>query len=111
MQYKRTACTLSALHSRPVNSKAENTLKTGFEEIITNSPERGSVDVFGKCLRLLGHRPVGSHFLSVGGQSVIPQALAALETLKPISAGDMPSTDKMLDDFFFKKLFFKQLQS
>lgn len=84
---------LSASYSRPVNSKAENSLKKGFEDITTNSPERGGVDVFGKRLRLLGHRPVGSHFLSAGGQSVNQRALAALETLMPISAGDIQTLD------------------
>lgn len=53
--------------------------------------------VFGKCLRLLGHRAIGSHFLSAGGQSVIQQALANLETLMPVSAGDMQGKETMLD--------------
>lgn len=94
---------LSVSHYRPVNSKAEKKAR-----INVNSPERGSVGGFGMCLRLLGHRAVGAHFLSAGGRSVIQQALADLETPKPISAGDMPSTDTMLND---KKnsLFFKQL--
>ena len=52
---------------------------------------------FGKCLRLRGHRAVGSHFPSAGGRSVIQRALAGLETPMPISAGDMASTDTMLD--------------
>lgn len=65
---------------------------------------------FGKSLRLPGHRAIGSHFLSAGGQSVIQRALAGRETPMPISAGDMPSTDTMLDDIK-KKLFFKQLQN
>lgn len=97
----------SASHSRPVNSKAEYTLKRGFEVIATNSPERGSVAAFGKCLRLQGHRPVGSHFLSAGEQSVIQRALAAPETQMPISVGDMPRTDISPDDFSF----LKQLQN
>lgn len=88
---------LSASLCGPVNSKAENTCK-GFGDITANSPERGSVGVFGKCLRLLGRRAVGSHFLSAGGHSVIQQALAGLETLKPISARDMPSTETILRD-------------
>lgn len=54
--------------------------------------------MFGKCLRLLGHRAVGSHFLLAGGQSVIQQALANLETLMPVSAGDMQGKETMLDD-------------
>lgn len=54
--------------------------------------------MFGKYLRLLGHRAVGSHYLSAGGQSAIQRALAGLERPTPISAGDMPSTGTMLDD-------------
>lgn len=54
--------------------------------------------MFGKRLRLPGHQAVGSHFLSAGGQSVIQRALAGLKTPMPISAGDMPSTDTMLDN-------------
>jgi len=56
------------------------------------------VGVFGKFLRLPSHRAVGSHFLSAGGQSVIQRALAGLETLMPISARYMQSTETILDD-------------
>lgn len=79
----------SSSDPRLVNSKVGITLKTGFEGIITNSPERERVDVFGKCLGIQGHRPGGSHFLSADGQSVILQALAALETLTPISVAQI----------------------
>lgn len=46
---------LSSSDPRLVNSKAGITLKRGFEGIITNSPESERVDVFGKCLGILGH--------------------------------------------------------
>lgn len=89
---KREYSLHSASFFRPVNSKAEKTCED------TSSPERRSVGVFGKCLSLLGHQAVGSHFLSAGGQSVIQRALASLETLTPISAGDMQGKKTMLDD-------------
>lgn len=53
--------------------------------------------MLGKCLRLLGHQASGSHFLWAGGQSVIQQALAGLETLMPISARDTQN-ETMQDD-------------
>lgn len=67
--HKRTAYTL-CLALQASYFKGWKTLKTGFEDIPPNSPERRSVDVFDKFLRLPGHRPVGSHFLLAGGPSV-----------------------------------------